>query len=224
MSSYPVPKSYPNNSIDGTFNIDDFTYMSGYASLADLINYANLTFSNVFTQTNFFTSIYFANNLNGISATNFQWINNLATYFYDSDTGDVAIGSNLALGGSLAVIDVNCTNLVNQSITTNNITTQNITCRTLTCNNLVSVYLFSNGLMYPLIQSGNIVNLTNLQFMNGSNTVPLYITIAPSTTFLLQDSNNVVLYKISNSTDDFIHYQEILFNSFFTPTKYQIFH
>jgi hypothetical protein len=57
MSVYEPPKTYTNNRFSSVFNIADF---SSSDALGSLKNYANLFLSNVFIQTNYFTSINFS--------------------------------------------------------------------------------------------------------------------------------------------------------------------
>jgi len=218
MASYPKPNQYPNDKNPVVFNINDFTSYSGVATLQDLLNYANLYNSNLFYATNYFTSLNFAYYLNGISPTVFNWINNLATYYYDSTTTDVAIGSNVAVSGSLAIPTINTNSILSQDLVCNNITVNNLSCVNLTSNNNLVSYLFNNNITYPIIKSGLLSNLTNLNL-----SLPLYITISPNTTFLLSDDNNVILFSLRNSTSDYIYYSTITYNSFYTPYNFQLF-
>ena len=48
MASYPKIRSYTDNAFPATFNINDFTTYSGYATLGDLLSYANIYNSNMF--------------------------------------------------------------------------------------------------------------------------------------------------------------------------------
>ena len=153
MASYPVPKQYHNNSIDSVFNINDFNNYTGNATLEDLLNYANLYNSNLFYASNFFTSINFSDYLNGISPTVFNWINNLATYYYDTTTSDVAIGSNVAISGSLAAPTVNTNSVLTQDLVCNNISVNTLSCKNLLSNNNLVSYLFNNNITYPILKS-----------------------------------------------------------------------
>jgi len=218
MASYPVPKQYPNNSIDSVFNINDFNNYAGNATLEDLLNYANLYNSNLFYASNFFTSINFSNYLNGISPTVFNWINNLATYYYDTTTSDVAIGSNVAISGSFAAPTVNTNSVLTQDLVCNNISVNTLSCKNLLSNNNLVSYLFNNNITYPITKSGLLSNLTNLNL-----SLPIYITLAHNTTFILSDVNGIVLFSLSNTTTDYIYYSTISYSSFYTPYNFQLF-
>jgi hypothetical protein len=218
MASYPVPKQYPNNSIDSDFNINDFNNYAGNATLEDLLNYANLYNSNLFYASNFFTSINFSDYLNGISPTVFNWINNLATYYYDTTTSDVGIGSNVAISGSLAAPTVNKNSVLTQDLVCNNISVNTLSCKNLLSNNNLVSYLFNNNITYPIMKSGLLSNLTNLNL-----SLPIYVTLAQNTTFILSDINGIILFSLTNTTSDYIYYSTISYNAFYTPYNFELF-
>ena len=217
MASYPKIINHTDNSLPTVFNLNDFTSYSGVATLADLLNYANLYNSNLFYSTNYFTSLNFTDYLNGLSPSVFNWINNLATYYYDTTTKDVGIASNIAFSGSMAIPTINTNSILSQDLVCNNLTCNNLTYTTLTSNNNLVSFLFNNNITYPIFKSGLLSNLTNLNL-----SLPLYITIAPKTTFYLFDVNDVMLYSLSNTTSDYTYYNLINYNQFFTPYKFTI--
>ncbi len=218
MASYPKPTQYTNDKNPVVFNINDFTSYSGVATLADLLNYANLYHSNLFYSTNYFTSLHFTDYLNGISPTVFNWINNLATYYYDTTTKDVGIGSNIAVSGSMAIPTINTNSILSQDLVCNNLTCNNLTYTTLTSNNNLVSFLFNNNITYPIFKSGLLSNLINLNL-----SLPIHITLSPYTTFILTDVNNVILFSLKNTSSDYIHYSTVFYSTFFTPYNYQIF-
>ena len=224
MASYPKIINHTDNSLPTVFNLNDFTSYSGVATLADLLNYANLYNSNLFYSTNYFTSLNFTDYLNGLSPSVFNWINNLATYYYDTTTKDVGIASNIAVSGSMAIPTINA----------NSILSVDIECNNLICNNLIQTnkstissnansFILNNSNMYPLLESQSVPSTGLISNLTGINlSLPLYITIAPKTTFYLFDVNNVMLYSLSNTTSDYTYYNLINYNQFFTPYKFTI--
>ena len=224
MASYPKIRSYTDNAFPATFNINDFTTYSGYATLGDLLSYANIYNSNMFYSTNYFTSIYFTDYINGITPQILNYVYKLTNYFYDTNTGDSAINSNVAISGSLAIPTIN----------TNSILSVDIECNNLICNNLIqpnkstissnaNSFILNNSNMYPLLESSSVPSTGLISNLTGINlSLPLYITIAPKTTFYLFDVNNVMLYSLSNTTSDYTYYNLINYNQFFTPYKFTI--
>lgn len=76
MQSY-LPRLTPQNEIKPVFNPVDFEWIYGYATYADLLRYANIYSSNVFYSPNSFTTIYFNENINGISPEVFDYLKNV---------------------------------------------------------------------------------------------------------------------------------------------------
>ena len=78
MTNY-FPRNFDlsNNTFSTTiFNTDDFNYLNGYATIAQLQSYANLTTSNVFQATNYFQDI-FVQNINGVSSTALGYLSHI---------------------------------------------------------------------------------------------------------------------------------------------------
>lgn len=87
MNSY-LPKLTPQGDVKPVFNPLDFTWIYGYASYADLLNYANVYSSNVFYSPNSFTTITFNEGINDISPTVLSYLKNVNMDIQDQFTDD----------------------------------------------------------------------------------------------------------------------------------------
>jgi hypothetical protein len=151
MSIALKPKTEPNGNISPIFNLNNFYHANDYASKSDLFNYANVYTSNVFKYlTTFASGLNFAGSINGISDLVFSYvayipniITDLTNFSYDSVnnstniTGgswfeNTSIEKNLNIGSNL-----NVTNILSHSLTTNIIQVNEINTRNL---KLIIVY------------------------------------------------------------------------------------
>lgn len=87
MNSY-LPKLTPQGDVKPVFNPVDFEWIYGYASYADLLNYANVYSSNVFFSPNSFTTITFNEGINEITPTVLNYLKNVNMDIQDQFTND----------------------------------------------------------------------------------------------------------------------------------------
>jgi len=182
-------------------------------------------------------SLTFSGTINNISTQVFSYIQNLTSdaqtqfnsiytrltnYVYYSDTQTQNINNNTSINGIISTTQTNTNILVSDTILNNNLTSQNIYCNNLRCNSIYGVncpvaYLYNQNVLYPIIKSGLVSNLTQIDL-----TKSLYITIAPNYEIMFLSNNNLILATLSNYTTDYIYYQGINFNSNNLPTSYKI--
>jgi hypothetical protein len=219
MTSYAKPILDPENNMAETFNLNYFNFNTGYVTFADLLNYANLHITNTFYASNVFAvDVDVQGNLNGVAYKFYQYIQylpniitELTNITYEKKTNTTYIYENTffydtAINNNLVVPNINVNNITNLSLATDSVNT-----KTLTLNNTpfidTSVYLYINNLTFPIIKS------TPIQSFNVSQINSMAITIKPNYRADVVDTNNVILYSITNTTDNYIYNQTIQYNS-----------
>ena len=140
----------------------------------------------MFYSTNYFTSIYFTDYINGITPQILNYVHKLTNYFYDTNTGDSAINSNVAISGSLAIPTINA----------NSILSVDIECNNLTCNNLIQTnkstissnlnsFILNNSNMYPLFPSSSTPSTGLISNLTGINlSLPIVYNYCSKNNFL----------------------------------------
>lgn len=235
MSVYIPFKLYPNNTLPQTFNSNDFETQSGAVTKKDLLSYANLYTFNIFYQANTFLSdLYFSTSLNNISTTVFNYLSNvssdiqeqfnnlysrLTNYYYDNTTSTQSIVNNLGVGGNIGCLKINANQINAQSgrvldLESNDIKTKTIQTNFLYTSNGVGCFIYNNGFTYPIIKSGSISTLPNI-----NTNLPIYISIAPKYSFTLL-ANGYILGSLTNTSSyDYIHLHQ--FNNLnYVPTDF----
>lgn len=224
MISY-LPKLDPENNIKPVYNKSDFEYIFGYATLADLLNYANLYSSNIFNSLNIFQSgLEFNGFINNVSSDTFDYLKNvssdiqtqfnnltilLTNYIYYSDTNTSGVNSSFT-----------SPNFISNDIETNNLKTNNIQCNDILTNNLnvnsninckniyalnIPLCWFSNqNTLYPVIKSGLLSKFTGINLNSG-----FYITLSPGYQIIFYDYLNIPQFTLINNTDDYIYYYSV---------------
>jgi len=213
-----------NGNAKPIFNPKDYNSGYGYATLADLLDYANLYRVNIFYSVNYFTNgLQFQGQINNVSESVFNYLSNvssdiqnqfnniylkLTNYIYHSDTDTQTILTNLDCP-NIAVNDLESNNIINYSITSNIIKTNNLFVDSLKCNNfqsnsIVNIYFLNNNALFPVLKSGLMSKFTGFD-----NTKPLYVTIAPNYKIIFYNSLKVPQVVITNNTNDFIYYQSV---------------
>jgi hypothetical protein len=225
MSISLKPKEEPNGNISQVFNLNNFYKSNDYASKSDLLSYANLYTANFFQYLNTFTSgLNFAGSINGISDLVFSYIQYLPNIISDirnisydeindstNITGNTyfetsSINTNLNIGNQL-----NVTNILTQEMLSNTIQVNELNCRNLKLNNRVFneiiVFLYINSISLPL-QKSNLINNFNITPIN-----TMYFTVKNGYRIDIVDVNNNILFSYTNTSEDFIYYQQIPYNS-----------
>jgi hypothetical protein len=225
MSIALKPKEEPNQYISPIFNLNNFYKSNDYASKSDLLSYANLYTANFFQYLNTFTNgLNFAGAINGITDEIFSYIayipniiSDIRNISYDEIndstiiTGNswfetTSINTNLNIGNQL-----NVNNILTQEMLSNTIQVNELNCRTLKLNNRmfneIIGFLYINSISLPL-QKSNLINNFNITPIN-----TMYFTIKNGYRIDFVDINNNILFSFVNTSEDFIYYQQIPFNS-----------
>jgi len=225
MSINLKPKEEPNGNISQVFNLNNFYKSNDYVSKSDLLSYANLYTANFFQYLNTFTNgLNFAGAINGITSDIFSYIAyipniifELTNFSYDSVNNSTnitggswfensSIEKNLNIGNQL-----NVTNILTQEMLSNIIQVNDLNCKTLKLNNRmfneIIGFLYINSISLPL-QKSNLINNFNISPIN-----TMYFTIKNGYRIDIVDVNNNILFSFVNTSEDFIYYQQIPFNS-----------
>jgi hypothetical protein len=225
MSINLKPKTEPNGNISQVFNLNNFYKSNDYASKSDLLSYANLYNANFFQYLNTFTNgLNFAGAINGITDEIFSYIayipniiSDIRNISYDeiNDSTNItantyfestSINTNLNVGSSL-----NVDRILSQEILSNTIQVNDFSCKTLKLNNRmfneIIGYLYINSISLPLQKSNSMSNF-NITSIN-----TMYFTIKNGYRIDIVDVNNNILFSFVNTSDDFIYYQQIPYNS-----------
>jgi len=225
MSIALKPKEETNQYISPIFNLNNFYKSNDYASKSDLLSYANLYTANFYQYLNTFTSgLNFYGSINNISSEIFSYIqylpniiSDLRNISYDeiNDSTNItantyfektSINTNLNIGNQL-----NVTNILTQEMLSNTIQVNDLNCKTLKLNNRVFNeiigFLYINSISLPL-QKSNLINNFNITPIN-----TMYFTIKNGYRIDIVDVNNNILFSFVNTSEDFIYYQQIPFNS-----------
>ena len=225
MSINLKPIEEPNGNISQVFNLNNFYKSNDYASKSDLLSYASLYTANFFQYLNTFTNgLNFAGNINNISSEIFSYIQYLPNIISDirninydeindstNITGNTyfetsSINTNLNIGNQL-----NVTNILTQEMLSNTIQVNDLNCKTLKLNdhlfNEIIGFFYINNISLPL-QKSNLINNFNITPIN-----TMYFTIKNGYRIDIVDVNNNILFSFVNTSDDFIYYQQIPYNS-----------
>ena len=225
MSIALKPKEETNQYISPIFNLNNFYKSNDYASKSDLLSYANLYTANFFQYLNTFTNgLNFAGAINGITSDIFSYIayipniiSDIRNISYDeiNDSTNItgsswfetsSINTNLNVGSSL-----NVDRILSQEMLSNTIQVNDFSCKTLKLNNRmfneIIGFLYINSISLPL-QKSNLINNFNISPIN-----TMYFSIKNGYRIDIVDVNNNILFSFVNTSDDFIYYQQIPYNS-----------
>jgi hypothetical protein len=225
MSIALKPKTEPNGNISQVFNLNNFYKSNDYASKSDLLSYANLYTANFFQYLNTFTSgLNFTGSINGITSQIFSYIQYLPNIISDirnisydelnystiinvnSWFETSSINTNLNIGNQL-----NVTNILTQEMLSNTIQVNEFNCRNLKLNNRmfneIIGFLYINSISLPL-QKSNMINNFNITPIN-----TMYFSVKNGYRIDIVNVNNNISFSFVNTSDDFIYYQQIPYNS-----------
>jgi hypothetical protein len=215
----------PDGNISKVFNLNNFYHSNEYALKSDLLSYANLYNANFFQYLNTFANgLNFFGSINGIAKNVFDLVAylpniifELTNFSYDSVnnstniTGNTyfetsSINTNLNIGSSL-----NVDTILSQKMISNTIQVNDLSCKTLKLNNNtfneIIGFLYINSISLPL-QKSNLISNFNIIPIN-----TMYFSIKNGYRIDIVNVNNNILFSFVNTSDDFIYYQQIPYNS-----------
>jgi len=217
-------KTEPDGNVSPIFNLNNFYHANDYASKADLLAYANLYTANVFQYLNTFASgLNFAGSINGISDTIFSYVAylpnvifELSNFSYDSANNSTnisgnsyfetsSINTNLNVGSSLNVDTILSQKMISNTIQVNDLNCMKININGQTYTELIC-FIYINGISLPL-QKSNLISSFNI-----SPITSFYFTLKNNYRLDVLDANDIILYSYTNTSSDFIYYQQIPYN------------
>jgi hypothetical protein len=195
MNAY-APVLDNNGNIKEEFNLADFQRGSAYATLNDLLNYANLYSSNLFFGLNYFaTDITFGTYINNISVNVFNYLLNCRSNIQDQfDKLNIKQKINKIINSKMTSNDIKSTK----------ITAYSVNCETIHSSNLSYIIFFNQNVPFPVIQSGTFTSLNSFK-----NDMPTYVTVYPGFSLLIQNINRVPLFAFANRETEIKHYINI---------------
>jgi hypothetical protein len=198
----------PQGKLFSVFNVSNFYSNHDFVTESRLMEYSNLYSKNIFFYLNsFMNGITFEVSINGITKDIFSLVSYLPNIIfemsnvsYDQKNNSTNIIGNSWFENSSVGYNLNIgSNLNVRNILTQKLTSDIISCNTLNCTNLsingqnynetVGV-IYLNGISLP-IQKSNLISNFN---------------ISPITSFYF------TLYSYTNTSNDYIYYQQIVFN------------
>ena len=192
MLSY-IPTLDNQGEVKPEFNINDFQRGKTYATLQDLLNYANLYTSNLFFGEQYFAKdIIFSTYINNISANVFNFLlgckKNIQEQF-----------DNLNIKQKINSIINN--KIISNSIIFNKINGNSIFCNNLHAENMSYIIFFNQNVSFPVLRSGAFKDINSFK-----NDMPIYVTIYPGYSLTIQNAMRVPLFIINNNEQEIKHY------------------
>ena len=192
MLSY-IPNLDSSDNVKPECNIADFQRGSSYATLNDLLNYANIYTSNVFFGENYFAKdTTFGTYLNNISTTVFNYLlnckSNIQEQFY-----------NLNIKQKIRSIINN--KLVSNTINCINFSVTKLTAKEVHANNISYVSFLNQNANFPVLNSGRFSALNSFR-----DDKLIFITLSPMYQVTIQNVNKVPIFLCQNNTKEIMHY------------------
>ena len=214
----------PQGKLFSVFNISNFYANNEFVVVSQLMEYSNLYSKNIFYFMNsFMNGLQFEVSINGITKEVFSLvaylpniISEIRNINYDEDNNstniisntwfqNTSIENNLNIGSNL-----NVTNILSQKLTTDIIQVNTLTCKNLSINgqnfNEIVGFIYLNGINLP-IQKSNLISNFNINSITS-----FYFTLKQGYRLDIVNISEVVLYSYINMSNDYIYYQQIVYN------------
>jgi hypothetical protein len=222
-----LPQRGPNGDFPVVFNINDWAFVSENVTFGDLLNYAQLSFSNLWTASQVFSDGFsFSGDINQVSATAFSYLQNVSSDIQSQFESivtrlvnwstDETSNTNLINGlGTAIASGVNSNVLIANSGVVNSFTANSAHIGTLSIGSLSNpnalqstcAWLCNNERrMYPL-QSTTTIDQLSLWNPNQS----MHVTVLPNIEIVILDSSGICLWSYWNTTDATQHFVSISF-------------
>lgn len=228
--SYFYPESFnaATETVDVSFNVDDFKINYDYVMKGDLRFYASLVQPNVFLAHNYFQSIL-VTSINGLSDGVLSFLQGLsenvqeslsylemitANISYDVSSNVTKIEShtemdtmsvNNAGADKMVCNTINCQKLITDTVIYNESVCDKIICKQIKAENSLPIgcYLFmSNGRNVPIAKSGALKTI--IPSIIGSE-FTCEITLMPGYRISFLNARNQMLYNLESNTSDILY-------------------
>ena len=215
----------PQGKLFSVFNVGNFYSNNDLVTESRLMEYSNMYSKNIFYYMNsFLNGLTFEVSINGITKEIFSLIsylpniifeltnisydelNNSTNIIGNSWFQNTSIEQNLNIGSNL-----NVTNILTQKINSDVIEVNSLNCKNLKLNNRVFTevvaYFYINSFSLPLKKS------TLLSEFNITSIYTMHFTINNGFRLDCIDINNNILFSYTNTTDNYIYYKLIPYNT-----------
>jgi hypothetical protein len=219
-----LPTKTPDGSFHPVFNTNLWSYVNGFVTFADLLGYAQLSISNVWSASQLFADgLYFTGSINNVSSEAFGYLSNVTgdiqAQFQSiftllvNWTTDESSDTNLILGANTGIDGgMNSTELIANNAVLGSLSVSSAHIGSLSVGSLVNqdalrstcVWLWNASRMYPLQSTTPVAELT-LWDLNQS----MFVSMLPSIEVLLLDSTGVCLWSHWNASGSTMHFISI---------------
>jgi hypothetical protein len=219
-----LPTRTPDGSFHPVFNTNLWSYVQGYVTFADLLGYAQLSISNVWSASQLFADgLYFTGSINNVSAEAFGYLSNVTSDIQDQFqsittllinwTTDESSDTNLILGANTGIDGgMNSTKLIANNAVLGTLSASSAHIGSLSVGSLVNqdvlrstcVWLWNASRMYPLQSTTPVAELT---LWDSSQS--MFVSMLPSIEVLLLDSTGVCLWSYWNASGTTVHFISI---------------
>lgn len=182
-----------NGNIKEEFNLADFQKNTQGATLQDLLNYAGLYISNTFLGFNYFAKdITFGTYINNISVDTFNYLLNCRSNIQEQfNFLNVKQKIGRLFSGKILSNAINCRIINGESFF----------CSSLHASNMAYVIFMNQNCSYPILRSGEFSQINSF-----NTSMPIYVTIWPGYSLLIQNQNHVPLFSTINNGQEIKHY------------------
>jgi hypothetical protein len=185
-----------NGNIKEEFNLADFQKNTQGATLQDLLNYAGLYISNTFLGFNYFAKdITFGTYINNISSDTFNYLLNCRSNIQEQfNLLNVKQKIGRLFSGRIITNVLNC-HVING---------ENFFCSNLHASNMAYVIFMNQNCSYPVLRSGEFSQINSF-----NTSMPIYVTIWPGYSLLIQNQMRVPLFSTINTGQEIKHYVSV---------------
>jgi hypothetical protein len=211
-----LPTRTPDGSFHPVFNTNLWSFIQGYVTFADLLGYAQLSISNVWSASQLFADgLYFQGSINNVSAEAFGYLSNVTsdiqsqfqsiTTLLINWTTDEPSDTNLILGANTGIEGgINSTELIANNAVLGSLSVSSAHIGSLSVGSLVNqdalrstcVWLWNASRMYPLQSTTPVAELT----LWDSNQA-MFVSML--------DSTGVCLWSYWNASGTTVHFISI---------------
>jgi hypothetical protein len=182
-----------NGNIKEEFNLADFQRGSSYATLQDLLSYAGLYVSNTFLGFNYFAKdITFGTFINNISVDTFNYLLNCRSNIQEQFN---------ILNIKQKIGRIFSSKIISNVINCHTINGDSFFCSSIHASNMAYVIFMNQNCSYPVLRSGEFANINSF-----NANMPIYVTIWPGYSLLIQNQKRVPLFNTINSGKEIMHY------------------
>jgi nitrate reductase NapAB chaperone NapD len=243
---FPTSWNSETQTIDVSYNSEDFLENYGSIEKGDLRNYAHKALPNIFLQTNYFVGIL-VESINGVTkdvllkletiTDNVQTVLNTlksktTNMNYDVNEDITNISDTVTIDSLTVKENVNCKNVATMKVLSNK----------MVCNDMVVTDINSKRVVCGYLKAGNVSNVGCYMFLENGRNVPVVksgvlktmapsltgnefkgeLTLMPGYRISFQDNQGQLLYVLNNESSDVLYSVSVELNEI--PYKMNIYY